>query len=157
MQEKPNAMKTRVLLLSALFFCLLVQAQKTPFSDEDLIRQTIQTAYVEGLQNDGDTVKINAGFHPDFDLLIPGADGSLKKYSLSAWKERIKADLVSGKLPRKMEEKVSVKFLEVDVTGNAAMAKFEFYVGEKLTFVDYQFLYKYGSDWKIVSKIYYRY
>jgi len=45
----------------------------------------------------------------------------------------------------------------VDVTGNAAMAKFEFYVGDKLTFVDYQFLYRFGDQWKIVSKIYFRY
>jgi len=37
------------------------------------------------------------------------------------------------------------------------MAKFEFYVGARLTFVDYQFLYKFGEDWKIVSKIFYKY
>ncbi|MBN1197964.1 MAG: nuclear transport factor 2 family protein [Bacteroidales bacterium] len=152
-------MKMSFVFFFALFFCFVAQAQEPDpkLSDEELIQQTIQTAYVDGLQNEGDTVKINAGFHPDFDLLIPGADGSLKKYSLSAWKERIRADLASGKLPQKPEEKVSVKFLDIDVTGNAAVAKFEFYVGDKLTFVDYQFLYKYASDWKIVSKIYYRY
>lgn len=152
-------MKISFVLFSAFFLGFLAQAQEPDqkLSDEDLIRQTIQSAYVEGLKNEGDTVKINAGFHPDFDLLIPGADGSLKKYSLRAWKERIKADLASGKLPRKPEEKVSVKFLEIDVTGNAAMAKFEFYIGDKLTFVDYQFLYKYGDHWKIVSKIFYKY
>ena len=60
-------------------------------------------------------------------------------------------------LPKKEENKVSVKFLLVDVTGNAAVAKFEFYVGQKLTFVDYQFLYKFQENWKIVSKIYYKF
>jgi hypothetical protein len=150
----------KILIISALLlplFRLTAQEVSVVKSDQDIIMQTIQTAYVEGLQNEGDTMKINSGFHPQFDLLIPGKDGSLKKYSLTEWKERIKADLASGKLPGKPEEKVSVKFLEIDVTGNAAVAKFEFYVGEKLTFVDYQFLYKFGSEWKIVSKIYYRY
>lgn len=154
-------MKNLLLLFPALFFCFVVQAQAQEpdqkLSDKELIQQTIQSAYVEGLQNEGDTVKINAGFHPGFDLLIPGADGSLKKYSLSAWKAQTKADLASGKLPRKPEKKVSVKFLDVDITGNAAVAKFEFYVGDKLTFVDYQFLYKFGNQWKIVSKIFYKY
>ena len=123
----------------------------------NLIRKVIQTAYVEGLQNEGDTVKINMGFHPGFELLIPEKDGKLTKLSLAEWKGKIKASLASGKLPRKDPDKVSIKFLNVDVTGDAAMAKFEFYVGARLTFVDYQFLYKFGEDWKIVSKIFYKY
>jgi hypothetical protein len=145
------------LIVSAI--SISVYAQQQAMNDEDiaLIRATIQTAYVEGLQNEGDTVKINSGFHPGFELLIPGKNGELEKYSLTAWKEKVKASLASGKLPRKEADKVSVKFLNVDVTGDAAMAKFEFFVGEKLTFVDYQFLYKYKDGWKIVSKIFYKY
>jgi hypothetical protein len=139
--------------------CLPALAQQQAGSEGEiaLIKKTIQTAYVEGLQNEGDTTKINSGFHPGFELLIPGKNGELEKYSITAWKEKIKANLASGKLPRKDGDKVSVKFLNVDVTGDAAMAKFEFYVGEKLTFVDYQFLYKFKDGWKIVSKIYYKY
>jgi hypothetical protein len=145
------------LIVSAI--SISVYAQQRAMNDEDiaLIRATIQTAYVEGLQNEGDTVKINSGFHPGFELLIPGKNGELEKYSLTAWKEKVKASLASGKLPRKEADKVSVKFLNVDVTGDAAMAKFEFFVGERLTFVDYQFLYKYKDGWKIVSKIFYKY
>jgi len=123
----------------------------------DLIKKTIQSAYVEGLQNEGDTIKINQGFDPGFELLIPGKDGKVEKYSLVEWKAKIKASLASGKLPRKGDERISIKFNSVDVTGNAAMAKFEFYVGTKLTFVDYQFLYKFADGWKIASKIFYKY
>ena len=125
--------------------------------EADQIKNIIQSAYVEGLQNEGDTVKINMGFHHGFDLLIPGKNGELEKYSLSEWKAKIKTNLSSGKLPRKGEDKISVKFLFVDVTGNAAVAKFEFYVGSKLTFVDYQSLYKFQDGWKIVSKIFYKF
>jgi hypothetical protein len=146
-----------LMIVSAISFSVCAQQQGANEADIALIRATIQIAYVEGLQNEGDTVKINSGFHPGFELLIPGKNGELEKYSLTAWKEKIKASLASGKLPRKEADKVSVKFLNVDVTGDAAMAKFEFYVGEKLTFVDYQFLYKFKDGWKIVSKIFYKY
>lgn len=146
-----------LLIATAISFTIYAQQQAGNDADIDLIKSIIQTSYVEGLQNEGDTVKINQGFHPDFELLIPDKDGKLEKYSLAAWKEKIKVNLASGKLPRKGDDRISIKFLFVDVTGNAAVAKFEFYVGAKLTFVDYQSLYKFGADWKIVSKIFYKY
>jgi hypothetical protein len=146
-----------LLIATAISFTLYAQQQAGNEADIDLIKSIIQTSYVEGLQNEGDTVKINHGFHPDFELLIPGKDGKLEKYSLTAWKEKIKVNLASGKLPRKGDDRISIKFLFVDVTGNAAVAKFEFYVGAKLTFVDYQSLYKFDTGWKIVSKIFYKY
>ena len=146
-----------LLIVFAISYSLQAQQQAANEGEVALIKNIIQTAYVEGLQNEGDTVKINQGFHPGFELLIPGSDGTLEKYSLTAWKEKIKANLRSGKLPRKADEKISVRFIFVDVTGNAAVAKFEFYVGPKLTYVDYQSLYKFTDGWKIVSKIFYKY
>jgi len=149
-------MKKLLLLLFVTAICLSVQAQRKATNEADiaLIKKTIQIAYVEGLQNEGDTVKINSGFNPGFEMLMPTKEGELKKYSLTVWKENIKTNLAAGLLPRKGAEKISVKFLSVDVTGNAAVAKFEFYLGTKLTFVDYLSLYKFGDKWEIVSKIF---
>jgi len=149
-------MKKLLFLLLVSAICLSVKAQQKATTDADiaLIKKVIQTAYVEGLQNEGDTVKINSGFNPGFEMLMPTKEGELKKYSLTEWKAQIKANLASGQLPRKKENKISVKFLFVDVTGKAAVAKFEFYVGSKLTFIDYQFLYKFQDGWKIVTKIF---
>lgn len=149
-------MKFKILLIIAFFSGLTAFSQEKKSQDKEIekIKQVIQSAYVEGLQNEGDTVKINAGFHPDFAMLMPSKDGTLMRYSLYDWKKRIKADLADKKLPRKADRRVSVKFLFVDVTGSAAVAKFEFYVGKQLTYIDYQSLYKFGENWKIVSKIY---
>ena len=146
-----------VLALFFLFCNIVAQNPDKPDPEKQAIIQVIQASYVDGLQNEGDTVKINQGFHPGFEMLIAEKDGNLKKFSISEWKTKIRKDIASGKLPRKPGEQISVKFLQVDVTGNAAVAKFEFYAGDKLTFVDYQFLYKFDPGWKIVSKIFYRF
>ena len=79
------------------------------------------------------------------------------KYSITDWEEAVKKDLKAGKLPKNESEKVSIKFLTIDITNNVAIAKFEFYVGNKLTYTDYQSLYKFQSGWKIVSKVFYKY
>ncbi len=146
-----------ILVLTILGFSVTAQSQIKDEAEINQIQSVIQSAYVDGLQNDGDFAKIDKGFHPGFELLIPEENGGLKKYSLAEWKEKIKANLASGKMPKKGDDRISVKFLLVDVTGNAAMAKFEFYIGPKLTYIDYQFLYKYHDGWKIVSKIYHRF
>ncbi len=44
----------------------------------------------------------------------------------------------------------------IDVTGTAAVAKLEFYVGKTLKYIDYMSLYKFGDEWKIVNKIFYK-
>jgi hypothetical protein len=147
------------ILLSFWLMCVsltLFAQDKNTAADESKIKQVIQTAYVDGLQNEGDTVKINSGFHPSFEMLMPMKDGILKKYALHDWKVKIKADVKEGKLPRKADGKITIKFLNVDISGTVAVAKFEFYVGEKLTFIDYLSLMKFDQGWKIVSKMYYR-
>ncbi|MFO7615163.1 MAG: nuclear transport factor 2 family protein [Bacteroidales bacterium] len=152
-------MKKRFLLSTLLIAFTLgtfSQNNEDIANDREMIKEVIQSAYVEGLQNEGDIAKIDAGFHPGFRLLGTGPGGEMWELPISEWKERVVKEVAEGKKPRKAEEAVSVKFLEVDVTGNAAMAKFEFYVGEKLTFIDYLFLYKFENQWMIVSKIFYK-
>lgn len=50
----------------------------------------------------------------------------------------------------------SIKFKSIDATGTSAMAKIEFYIGNKLTYVDYISVYKFKDGWKIVDKIFYK-
>ncbi|MBD99650.1 MAG: hypothetical protein CMO34_07380 [Verrucomicrobia bacterium] len=42
----------------------------------------------------------------------------------------------------------------IDITGDVAVARINYFEGESRTYVDYISLYRYGSSWKIVSKIY---
>ena len=50
-------------------------------------------------------------------------------------------------------EHTTVKFLFVDIAGNVAIAKIEFYEGKDLNYIDYLSLMKFEDAWRIVSKI----
>lgn len=142
-----------------LICCFIVASTCTGFAqsaEQEAIKKVIQTAYVEGLQNEGDVKKIDAGFHPGFELVGIAKGDQIWKLPIYTWRERAVADVASGKKPKKDEEKVTVNFLSVDVTGTAAVVKLEFLVGGVKKYVDYISLYKFESGWKIVNKIYFQ-
>jgi hypothetical protein len=119
------------------------------------IKNVIQTAYVDGLQNKGNVEDIEKGFHPGFNLLGVNQN-MLTKYPIYSWLESFKKRKEKDPTPPTDEQKITCKYLSVDVTGNAAMAKIELHRNNELLFTDYLQLYKFEEGWKIVSKIYYR-
>lgn len=145
----------KLTLLGMLFLATIVLNAQNIDEEKEAIKKVIQTAYVEGLQNEGDADKIDSGIHPDFNLLGIGKDNSMWKLPIAEWKARAVKKREEGKLPEE-GKKVSVKFPLIDVTGTAAVAKIEFYVGEKLTYIDYISLYKFDDGWKMVNKIFYK-
>ena len=150
-------MRNSIIILSiVLFFASSVKAQNSN-SDEEAIKNVIQTAYVEGLQNEGDAKKIDSGFHKDFRLLGVDETGHMWILPIENWKQSALEKREKGKLPRSKENLYRVEFENIDITGNAAIAKLQCYSGEKLTFVDYISLYKLHDGWKIVNKIYYKF
>jgi len=152
---KKSFLSTIVLIVFAV--SLFAQSELESKKEKEAVKKVIQEAYIDGLINEGDFSKIDKGFHPEFNLLGIGSGNEMWKYPIYSWKESVKNDLQTGKLPKKDEEKVSIKFLMVDITGTAAIAKIEFYVGEKLTYIDYLSLYKFAEGWKIVNKIFYQF
>ncbi|NPD46806.1 MULTISPECIES: nuclear transport factor 2 family protein [unclassified Lentimicrobium] len=145
----------KLFIAFCLFLSIGIFAQSVE-KEQEAIKDIIQTAYVEGLQNEGNIRKIDAGIHPEFNLLGIDKGDEMWKLSISEWKDKTVKRLDAGELPRK-ENLISIKFLDIDVTGTAAVVKIEFYVGEKLTYVDYISLYKFESGWKMVNKIYYKF
>ncbi len=148
-------MKTNLIVLMLLLLSASLSAQPKPLNpDEEAIKKVIQTAYVEGLQNEGNIEKIDSGIHPDFNLLGIDSGDNMWKLSIADWKKKVVEKREQGQLPRTGDEMVSVQFKSIDITGTAAVAKIEFYVGKKLVYVDYISLYKFESGWKMVNKIY---
>lgn len=149
-------MKKITTLIVIICISLTVFADN-PEKEKEAIKKVIQTAYVEGLQNEGNLDKIDSGIHPGFNLLGIGQGNEMWNLPIEKWKESTVKRKEAGKMPKTDEEKVSIKFLSVDVTGTAAVAKIEFYIGKTLTYVDYISLYKFEDGWKMVNKIYYKF
>lgn len=152
-------MKKQFILVLSLLFSITfdVNAQSITIEEEqEAIKKVVQTAYVEGLQNEGNAIKIDDGFHPGFNLLGIGKGDQMWKLPIYTWKERALKDVEAGNRPKEGDKLVNVEFLSVDVTGSAAVVKLAFFVGGKKTYVDYLSLYKFESGWKIVNKIFYK-
>jgi hypothetical protein len=139
-----------------MWYLPLISQTQNIEDEKEAIKKVIQTSYVEGLQNEGDIIKIDAGFHPGFSLLGIGKGDQIWKLPIYTWKENAINDVKSGKKPKSGDDLVTVNFLSVDVTGTAAVVKLEFFVGDKKTYIDYISVYKFESGWKIVNKIFYK-
>jgi hypothetical protein len=154
-QKHPKMKKTIAILISH-YLLLSVAFAQTPDQnpDEASIKAVIQSAYVDGIQNLGEIEAIEKGFHPDFEMLML-RDNALSKLGIANWIEMVKrrkADPRNANLPV-----ITCKFLDVDVTGNAAVAKLDLYRGETLLFTDYLCLYRFEEGWRIVTKLFHRY
>lgn len=143
------------LLLSLILLSSVILTAQDIKKEKEAIKNVIQTAYVDGLQNEGDIEKIDSGIHPDFNLLGVGKSNEMWSYSINDWKTNTIKKVKDGKLPRTGDDKVTIKFKNIDVTGNAAVAKIEFYVGDTLKYIDYISLYKFEKGWMMVNKIYF--
>lgn len=149
---KKTILLSMVILLSfsALF------AQDDQVKEKDLIKQVIQSAYVDGLCNNADEEAVKKGIHPGFELLSAGKGNMMWKLSIYNWIEIAKGGEEKGNKYSFQNEYTTVNFLFIDIAGNIAIAKIEFYEGEDLNYIDYLSLIKFEDGWKIVSKIAHR-
>lgn len=123
--------------------------------DQELIKIVIQEAYVDGLCNNADEVAVAKGFHPGFSLMGVGKGNTMWKYPIYNWIEGAK----EGKKEHKysfQDEFTTVEYQFIDVAGNAAVAKLDFYEGGAKKYVDYISLLKFEDGWKIISKTFYK-
>ena len=143
-------------IASILCLSSLLGFAQSIHEEQQLISKVIQTAYAEGLQNEGDTLKIDSGFHPNFKMIYKGENLELKEYPLNMWRQRTIEKKAAGKLPRSEKNIVTLGFEFIDVTGDVAVAKVNYFEGGTKTYIDYISLYKFGEEWKIISKIFYK-
>ncbi|UCE18130.1 MAG: nuclear transport factor 2 family protein [Gemmatimonadota bacterium] len=145
-------------LVVVLVVLILVSIRLFSQSDIDIgaertaVQNVIQEAYEEGLINIGNVNAVQKGFHPGF-AILGISNNSLWKYPIYSWIESVEQRKKEGKYPP--EEKVTFQYPLIDITGNAAIAKIEFFEGERLKYTDYLSLYKFEGGWKIVNKIFF--
>lgn len=147
----------KLLVLTIVFFLSTIWlfAQEVD-AEKDAVKKVIQTAYIDGLHNKGELSDVEKGFHPGF-VLLGIKDNSLTQYPIYTWIESFNKRKKDDPSPLKPEQKMVCEYLQIDITGNAAMAKINLKRNEQLIFTDYLLLYKFEDGWRIVSKTYFRY
>jgi hypothetical protein len=127
----------------------MVYAQTT---DEDAIKQVITSAYIDGIQNRGNVDDIRKGFSPSFNMLRV-VDNQIKPLPIEEWIANIEKSKAANE---PAQPKAEGKFVNIDITGTAAVVKLDLFRAGKRTFTDYLVLYKFTEGWRIVSKTFYR-
>lgn len=149
-------MKKLFFVVVSILSSLVLIAQENS-AEKEIIKKVIQDSYVDGFYNNLDIEAINKGIHPGLDFLGMIEDGTV-------WKAPFYNMLVYAKQGKKGGykhsfgmEPTSVKFKFIDIEGNVAIAKIEFFTGEKKEYIDYLSLIKFQDEgWKIVGKTYYK-
>ncbi len=123
-------------------------------AETEAIKTVIDHSYIDGIHNLKGSEVIRQGFIADFEMLML-VDNQMIKMPLERWIANVeKQRAESGGSPA---HPTSARYLEIDITGSAAVVKLELYREEKKLFTDYLALYKFSEGWKIVSKTFYRY
>lgn len=141
----------RFRLLSA--FCALLVAAPALAVDRDDVVRVVTESYIKAVHINRDAAAMRAGFHPDFRMLVLGADGKMSAVTLEDWAGRIEKAAANPNAPKLPA--VKYEFTQVDVQGTAAIVRVELWRDGVLTFTDYLSLYKFPDGWKIVGKIYF--
>ena len=140
-------------ILIASFIMLTSIALMAQTNDNDQIKEVINKAYIEGIHNGGDLNETRKGFHPGFDLLML-QNNQLNKLPIYNWIES--SERTRKENPNAQRPKTTVNYVNIDITGTAAVAKIELLRDGKLIFTDYLMLYTFEDGWKIVGKTYFR-
>ncbi len=142
--------KIIIALMLAVIFSGTLLAKSQNEGDIKAIKEVITAAYVDGMQNLGNIIDVEKGFHPGF-ILYYEQDNHLNQLPIYTWIEMVKQRKKDN--PNGPAEKASIKFLMVDAIGKTGIAKFEVYRGSKLIFTDFLMLLKFEEGWRIVAKI----
>ncbi|MCC9073251.1 nuclear transport factor 2 family protein [Flavobacterium sp. F-65] len=100
--------------------------------------------YIEGTAN-GEPEKLEKAFYPDFNLYTVTEKDSLRIRSGKKYISNIKKGEKLNRIGR---------IISIDYENNAAMAKAEIVIPDKMIFTDYFLLLKYEGKWKIIQKSY---
>ncbi len=142
-------MKKWILVILMFMVITMTLSSQCIKDEKESVKNVILKAYVQGIKSLGDIEQIKKGFHPDFALLY-NKKNTLKKLTLANWIKYVEKG--KKKYPNGLKKKPIVKFHQIDITGNAAVVKFDL-TQNQITSTDYMFLLKFNEGWRIVSKI----
>ena len=149
-------MKSLVLSIVALFLIQVNGFSQAPNLEEDkkAIEKIIQSAYIDGIFNEGDAAKVKEGWHFDCDIVV------YRKHKhgemLIKNPAYVFVDMFEKGEPA-LHPGTTCKFKDIIIEGYAAVAIVEVFQEDKQIYTDFMNLYKLKEGWKIVTKSYYEF
>lgn len=135
-----------------LFVFLLIGRAAFAQSDEALVKEVVNSAYVSGIHNGGPIADIRKGFHPTFQMLR-FTENDVKPMGIEEWITAIEKNRTQATAAPTL--RTEGKYISVTVSGTAANVVLELYRADKKIFTDNLLLYKFNEGWRIVSKTFY--
>lgn len=149
--KKINLISTvLILVLNSPVFSSNFLGHSADSAEIQNVRQVVVESYVNGIFLKGDYKLVKKGWHSDCDIVIL-ENGKIRKLPAKYWVNRLK------EYPEPLDPNVTYKFIDVKVTGYAAIAIIEIFSKGRPLYTDYMCLYKFKDGWKIATKIYYAY
>ncbi|HCZ35877.1 MAG TPA: hypothetical protein DHV26_08115 [Cytophagales bacterium] len=136
-----------------LLVFLLIGRAAFAQSDEALVKEVVNSAYVSGIHNGGPIADIRKGFHPTFQMLR-FTENDVKPMGIEEWITAIEKNRTQATAAPTL--RTEGKYISVTVSGTAANVVLELYRADKKIFTDNLLLYKFNEGWRIVSKTFYR-
>ncbi len=149
----------QLILAVTIFFTFMTfsfsQTNAETQNEQEAIKRLIQTCYIEGMANNGDFEKMNIIFHPDFIMTGLSKEKKMWKWNYTRLQDYYETEKSKGNIPLTEDNKITAKYITIDVIGYLALVKLEIYHGTELAYIDYLNLFKFEDGWKIISKTFY--
>ena len=121
-------------------------------TDEQELRMLVEETFANAALNKLNVEEMSRGFHPDFAILI-AKDNSLFRLPLQDWMKVVKAYKNTPDKRKSGIRNLDYAIEIMEVTGNAAIVKTQFFRDKKLIITDYLSYIKYPDGWKAVAKV----
>lgn len=121
-------------------------------TEEQILKKLVEETFANGALNKLNVEEMPRGFHLDFAILI-AKENNLFRLPLSDWMEVVEE---YKKNPEKVKSGIrnldyTIEVLEI--TGNTAVVKTQFFRDKELIITDYLSYIKYPHGWKAVAKV----
>ena len=87
----------------------------------------------------------------DFTSIGVNTEKQTETKNVTEYLADVKKYQAEGMFPVPEEDRVTVKYLKIDISGNAAQVKLQFFKHRKLQHIDFLSLYKFDEGWKILN------
>lgn len=145
-------MKTSLLACSVLLLSFI--SGKQHIDDVPAIKEVIQEAYVDGIFNEGYLRSIELSFSDHFESIGLLENDETVVETIDQWMTMVRERKANGYYPVPVSDRVTVRYLHIELSRSVANVKLEFRVGGKPTYIDFLALYKFSGGWKVVNRTY---